>query len=125
MSNVILLFRQKTIENHPSDEFNNSVTIAIANILTVSAELDSAVKELSVHFDAADKIIDALDDVGIRNQHSLLVTLGRKTLINATFELSQVIKSLPTTIGPRSKMLNSSVAVDQVPDKYQINGPAA
>jgi len=95
MSNVVLLFKQETIQNNVSDDPRNSVTIAISEILAASDQLRHTVNELLKHFDAVDQIIDALGDAGIRNQHKLLVKLGRTTLMNAMGELSQTTKRLP------------------------------
>jgi hypothetical protein len=93
MSNVFQLFRQKKNEN-PSDP-STGVTIAVADILASSVQVGRTIKELSRHFDAVDRIIDAIGDTETRNRHEQSMKLSRETLTNATLELSRQIRKLP------------------------------
>ena len=65
ISNVVPLFRQETIDNHPSDDPSNSVTIAIADILASCIQLIHTVKDLLKHFGVVDHVIDGLGDARI------------------------------------------------------------
>jgi hypothetical protein len=95
MSNVVPLFKQETIDNHPSDDPSNSVTIAIADILASCIQLGHAVKDLSKHFGAVDHVIDGLGDVESKNRLDQLMELRSKALAGAMHELSQAIRKLP------------------------------
>ena len=94
MSNVVPLFKQ-TIDNHPSDDPSNSVTIAIANILASCIQLGHAVKDLSKHFGAVDHVIDGLGDAESKNRLDQLMELRSKALAAAMHELSQAIRKVP------------------------------
>jgi hypothetical protein len=91
MSNVVPLFRQETVDNHPSDDSSNSATIAIADILASCIQLGHAVKDLSKHFGAVDHVIDGLGDVESKNRLDQL----SNALAAAMDELSQAIEQLP------------------------------
>jgi hypothetical protein len=94
MSNVVPLFKQETIDNL-SDDPSNSVTIAIADILTSCIQLGHTVKDLSKHFGAVDQVIDGLGDVESNNRLDQLMELRSKALAAAMHELSQAIRKLP------------------------------
>jgi hypothetical protein len=94
MSNVFQLFEQQKNEDDPSNP-DAGVTIAIAAILASSAHLGRRIKELSRHFDALDRIIDAIGDTETRNMQKQSMKLNRETLANATLELSRQIRKLP------------------------------
>jgi hypothetical protein len=96
MSNVVPLFKQETINNHPSDDPSNSVTIAIVDILASCIQLGHTVKDLSKHFGAFDHVIDGLGDVESKNRLDQLMELRSKALAAAMHELSQAIRKLPT-----------------------------
>jgi hypothetical protein len=66
MSNVFELFKQKKIED-PSGP-KTIVTITVVDILASSAQLARTVKELSMHFEAVDRVIDAINDTDTRNR---------------------------------------------------------
>jgi hypothetical protein len=93
MSNIFQLFGQKKHEN-PSNP-NIGMTIAVADTLASSVHLGHAIKELSAHFDAVDRIIDAIGDTETRNRHKQSMKVSRKTLTHATNELSRQIGKLP------------------------------
>jgi hypothetical protein len=95
MSNVVPLFKQETIANHPSDDPGNGVTVAIADILASCIQLSHTVKGLSKYFDAADHAIDGLGDAESKNRLDQLMNLTSKALAAAMHELSQAIKQLP------------------------------
>jgi hypothetical protein len=94
MSNVVPLFKQETIDNL-SDDPNNSVTIAIADILASCIQLGHTVKDLSKYFGAVDHVIDGLDDAESKNRLDQSMRLTSKALAAAMHELSQAIKKLP------------------------------
>ena len=91
MSNVVPLFKRETIDNHPSDDPSNSVTIAIADILASCIELSQTVKDLAKYFGAVDHDIDGLGDAESKNRLDQV----SKALAAAMHELSQAIKQLP------------------------------
>jgi hypothetical protein len=93
MSNVFQLFGKKKNWN-PSNP-DPGVTIAIADILASSAHLGRTIKELSTHFDAVDRIIDAIGDPKTRNSYKQSMKLSRETLTHAANELSQQICKFP------------------------------
>jgi hypothetical protein len=95
MSNVVPLFKQETLDNHPPDDPSNSVTIAIAGILASCSQLGHTVKNLSKHFGAVDHVIDGLDDAETRNRLDQVMKLRSKALAAAMRELSQAIRKLP------------------------------
>jgi hypothetical protein len=95
MSNVVPLFKHETIDNYPSDDPNNSVTIAIADILASCIQLGHTVKDLSKYFGAVDHVIDGLDDAESKNRLEQSMRLTSKALAAAMHELSQAIKKLP------------------------------
>jgi len=95
MSNVVPLFKQETIDDHPSNDPSNSVTIAIADILASCIQLSHMVKGLSKYFDVADHAIDGLDDAESKNRLDQLMNLTSKALAAAMHELTQAIKQLP------------------------------
>jgi hypothetical protein len=92
MNNVVPLFKQETIDNHPTD---NSLPIAIADILASCMQLSHAVRGLSKGFDAVDHVIDGLGEAEAKNQLDQLTNLTSKALAAAMHELSQAIKQLP------------------------------
>jgi hypothetical protein len=93
MSNVVPLFEQETIDNHPSDD--PSVTIAIADILASCVQLGHTVKNLSDHLGVVDHVIDGLDDAETKNRLDQVMKLRSKALAAAMRELSQAIRKLP------------------------------
>jgi hypothetical protein len=95
MSNIVPLFKHETIDNHPSDDASNGVTIAIADILTSCIQLSHTVKDLSKHFGAVDHVIDGLGDAESKNRLDQLMKQTSKALAAAMHELSQAIKHLP------------------------------
>ena len=95
MSNVVPLFKHETIDNYPSDDPNNSVTIAIADILASCIQLGHTVKDLSKYFGAVDHVIDGLDDAESKNRLDPLINVTGEALAAAMHELSQAIKQLP------------------------------
>jgi hypothetical protein len=95
MSNVVPLFKRETIDNHPSDDPSNSVTIAIADILASCIELSQTVKDLAKYFGAVDRDIDGLGDAESKNRLDQLMKLTSKALAAAMHELSLAIKQLP------------------------------
>jgi hypothetical protein len=95
MSNVVPLFKQETIDNHPSYDPSNNVTIAIADILASCIQLSHTVKGLSKYFDAVDQAIDGLGDAESKNRLDQLMKLTSKALAAAMHELSLAIKQLP------------------------------
>ncbi|SRR5216683_407884 len=90
MSNVVPLFKQETIDNHPSDE-----TIAVADILASCIQLSHTLKDLSKHLGAVDHVIDGLGDAESKNRLDQLMELRGKALVAAMHELSQAIRKLP------------------------------
>jgi hypothetical protein len=103
MSNVVPLFKQETIDKHPSDDPSNRVTIAIANILASCVQLSHTIRKLSNHIAAADHVIDGLDDAESKNRRDQLMEMRSKALAAAMHELSQAIRKLPSllTIWPK------------------------
>jgi hypothetical protein len=95
MSNVVPLFKQETIDDHPSDDPRNNVTIAIADILASCIQLSHTVKDLSKHFGAVDDVIDGLGDAESKNRLDQLMKQTSKALAAATHELSHAIRKLP------------------------------
>jgi hypothetical protein len=95
MSNVVPLFKHETIDNHPSDDPSNNVTIAIADILESCIQLSQTVKDLSKQFGAFDHVIDGLGDAESENRLDQLMKLTSKALAAAMHELSQAIRKLP------------------------------
>jgi hypothetical protein len=95
MSNVVPLFKQETIANHPSDDPSNSVTVAIADILASCIQLSHTVKGLSKHFGAVDHVIDGLGDAESQNRLKQVMKLRSEALATAMHELSQAIRKLP------------------------------
>jgi hypothetical protein len=94
MSNVVPLFKQETIDNHPTDDSNNSLPIAIADIMASKDHLACAVEELSRHLDAAGRAIDALGDTDPRSGIAHAAKLNRERLTKAMLELSQAAEKL-------------------------------
>jgi hypothetical protein len=94
MSNVVQLVRQQKKENPLNP--NADLTIAVANILTTSADLGRALKELSARFNAMDWAVDALGNEETRASCKHAMTLSREGLIKATLELSREIRKLPS-----------------------------
>jgi hypothetical protein len=88
------LFKQETIDNHPSDDRSNSVTIAIGGILASCIQLSHTVKDLSKHFGAVDHVIDGLGDAESKNRLDQLMELRSKALAAAMHELSQAIRKI-------------------------------
>jgi hypothetical protein len=95
MSNVVPLFKQETIDKHPSDDPNNSVTVAIADILASCIQPSHTAKGLSKYFDAADHAIDGLGDTESKNRLDQLMNQTSKALAATLHELSQAIRKLP------------------------------
>src|SRR6266850_6710453 len=91
MSNVVPLFKQEAIDNHPTDDSNNSLPIAIADILASCMQLSHAVRGLSKCFGAVDHVIDGLGEAESKNR----LDQSSKALAAAMHELSQAIKQLP------------------------------
>jgi hypothetical protein len=106
MSNVFELFKQKKIED-PSGP-KTIVTITVVDILASSAQLARTVKELSMHFEAVDRVIDAINDTDTRNRLKLVTKLGRGRLTNATFEFFQAIRKVAEATN--QEQLDNSVA---------------
>jgi arsenate reductase-like glutaredoxin family protein len=94
MSNVVPLFKQETIDNHPTDD-SNSETIAIAHILASCTQLGHTVKELSKQFGGVDHVIDGLGDAESKNRLKQVMKLSSEALATAMHELSQAIRKLP------------------------------
>ena len=88
MSNVVQLFAHEQIEN-PANPTN--VTIAVANLLAVFAELERATKELSKHLDSIDHFIDPIANPEARKRQDQL----REASTIAVRSLSQAIRTLP------------------------------
>jgi hypothetical protein len=95
MSNVVPLFKQETIDVHPSDDPSNSVTIAIADILASCMQLGHTVKDLSKYFGVVDHVIDGLDDAETKNRLDQSMSLTSEAMAAAMHELSQAIRKLP------------------------------
>jgi hypothetical protein len=106
VSNVVPLFKQETIDDHPSDDPSNSVTIAIADILASCTQLSHTVRNLSNHIAAADHVIDGLDDAESKSRLDQLMELRSKALAAAMHELSQAIRKLPKLPAIRPKAQN-------------------
>jgi len=94
MSNVVRLVRQQKKEKPLNP--NANLTIAVADILTSSADLGRALKEFSTHFDAMDRVVDALGDKETRDTCKQAMELNREALAKAIFELSREIRKLPS-----------------------------
>jgi len=110
MSNVVPLFKQETIDNHPSDDPSNSVTIAIANILASCIQLGHAVKDLSKHFGAVDHVIDGLGDAESKNRLDQLMELRSKALAAAMHELSQATEK-PQSSRPKLQVFSAPLCL--------------
>jgi hypothetical protein len=94
MSNVVRLVPKQEKENPLNP--NADLAVAVADILTTSADLGRALKELSSRFDAVDRAVDALGDKETGNNCKQVMTLSREGLIKAIFELSGQIRKLPS-----------------------------
>ena len=92
MSNVPQLFWKKKNEN-PSN-LDIGAGIAVADFLASSAHLGCTLKELSIHLDAMDHMIDTIGDTETRNLHRQSMTISREKLTSATLELSRMITML-------------------------------
>jgi hypothetical protein len=95
MSNVVPLFKHETIDNNPSDDPSNSVTIPIADILASCIQLGHTVKGLSKYFGAVDHAIDGLDDAESKNRLDQMMNVTGVALAAAMHELSLAIRKLP------------------------------
>jgi hypothetical protein len=93
MSNVFQLVRQQKQDSGLNP--NANLTIAVAEIVTSSAELGRSIEELLKHFDAVERIIEGLRDKELRNRHKQSIKLSREALTRAADELSLQIRKLP------------------------------
>ena len=93
MSNVFQLVRQQKQDSALNP--NADLTISVAEILASSAHLGRSIKELSKHFDAVERNIEALRDMEVRNKYKQSIKLSREALTSATNELSRQIRKLP------------------------------
>jgi hypothetical protein len=100
MSNVVRLVRQQKKENPLN--LNADLTSAVTDILTTSADLGRALKELSARFDAMDYSVDALGDKETRHSCKQAMKLSREALAKSIFELSREIRKLPS-LCPRAE----------------------
>ena len=91
MSNVIQLF--EPIVGHPPAP-ETSATIAAINILASNTQLAHSIEELSIHIEAIDRAIDAVDDIDSRTQLKGMLRLACERLANLVLSQSQEIARL-------------------------------
>lgn len=93
MNNVFPLFEQVTIES-PSDP-RTRVTSAVTVIMATNARLERKIKDLSMHLDVVDHVIEVLGEA--RGQKGLLQLSKniREALVHASRELSENVRMLP------------------------------
>ena len=92
MSNVFPLFEQVTVEG--PDDPRTRVTIAVTEIMASNAQLERRIKELSMHLDAIDIVIDALGEAGSQERLLQLTKNNREALMHASRELSENVRML-------------------------------
>lgn len=93
MSNVFPLFTQATIESVADPR--TQVTTAVTEIMASNAQLERRIKELLIHLDAIDLVIEALGEAGSHENFLQFSKNNRAALIRASRELSEHVKMLP------------------------------
>ena len=94
MNNVFPLFQQIAIES-PADP-RTQVTTAVTVIMASNAQLERRIKDLSMHLDVIDHVIEVLGEVGRQEGLRQLSKIIREALMHASRELSEHVKILPT-----------------------------
>ena len=92
MSNVVPLFGDKRGRSSAGSE--SPTLVPIAKIAASIASLTTALQKLSAQLDAADGLLESLEDSDARKQMLHAQTIVRESLIRAMNELTQAIKKL-------------------------------